>query len=122
MHNGISRLYETFGNGGADTEKRILQPEEYSRTWYRSESSVFGRDVVAARQQQLRAVGAAEHNSTSHNTHHFLENYYTKSKRSIEKPTLEGPAAYVIPADAADTNREIELLKVMNASMWRLSN
>ncbi len=24
MHNGISRLYETFGNGGADTEKRIL--------------------------------------------------------------------------------------------------
>ena len=35
MHNGISRLYETFGNGGADTEKRILSPEEYSRTWYR---------------------------------------------------------------------------------------
>ena len=35
MHNGISRLYETFGNGGADTEKRILEPEEYSRTWYR---------------------------------------------------------------------------------------
>ena len=35
MHNGISRLYETFGNGGADTEKRILDPEEYSRTWYR---------------------------------------------------------------------------------------
>src|SRR5271170_5489317 len=26
MHNGISRLYETFGNGGADTEKRILDP------------------------------------------------------------------------------------------------
>jgi hypothetical protein len=35
MHNGISRLYETFGNGDADTEKRILTPEEYSRTWYR---------------------------------------------------------------------------------------
>jgi hypothetical protein len=35
MHNGVSRLYETFGNGGADTLKRILQPEEYSRTWYR---------------------------------------------------------------------------------------
>jgi hypothetical protein len=26
MHNGISRLYETFGNGGADTEERILRP------------------------------------------------------------------------------------------------
>jgi cephalosporin-C deacetylase len=29
MHNGISRLYETFGNGGADTEKRILDPADY---------------------------------------------------------------------------------------------
>ena len=35
MHNGISRLYETFGNGGADTEKRVLSPYEYSRTWYK---------------------------------------------------------------------------------------
>src|ERR1700751_4607486 len=35
MHNGISRLYETFGNGGADTLERTLQPDEYSRTWYR---------------------------------------------------------------------------------------
>src|SRR6185312_8752591 len=34
MHNGISRLYETFGNGGADTEERILDPDEYARTWY----------------------------------------------------------------------------------------
>ena len=37
----------------------------------------------------------------SQHTHHFLENYYLKSKRSVQKPTLEGPAAYVIPADAA---------------------
>src|SRR5256714_478414 len=35
MHNGISRLYETFGNGGADTEERTLDPEDYSRTWWR---------------------------------------------------------------------------------------
>src|ERR1700674_4078428 len=34
-HNGISRLYETFGNGGADTVERELQPGEYERTWYR---------------------------------------------------------------------------------------
>ena len=26
MHNGISRLYETFGNDGADTRERTLQP------------------------------------------------------------------------------------------------
>jgi hypothetical protein len=28
-HNGISRLYETFGNGGADTVERTLSPSEY---------------------------------------------------------------------------------------------
>src|ERR1700758_3994969 len=37
MHNGISRLYETFGNGGADTLERTLDPEEYGRTWYRQD-------------------------------------------------------------------------------------
>ncbi len=35
MHNGVSRLYETFGNGGADTEERTLRPNEYARTWYK---------------------------------------------------------------------------------------
>src|ERR1035438_4595926 len=35
MHNGISRLYETFGNGGADTEERTLRPSEYARTWFK---------------------------------------------------------------------------------------
>ena len=49
----------------------------------------------------------------SQNTHHFLENYYLKSKRAVEKPSLEGPAAYVIPPDPAETNRQVELLKVM---------
>src|SRR6516164_1771219 len=28
LHNGISRLYETFRNGGADTLERKLDPEE----------------------------------------------------------------------------------------------
>ena len=35
-HNGISRLYETFGNSGsADTEERTLSADETSRTWFR---------------------------------------------------------------------------------------
>jgi hypothetical protein len=114
MHNGISRLYETFGNGGADTQKRILTPEEYSRTWYRQNPPLpivnwSQRDNNNYEQSALLSTISyfAQHG------HHFLENYYTKSKRSIQKPTLEGPAAYVIPADAAQTNREVELLKAL---------
>jgi len=114
MHNGISRLYETFGNGGADTEKRILEPEEYSRTWYRQNPPL---PIVNWSQRDNNNYEESALLTTisyfSQNTHHFLENYYLKSKRSVQKPTLEGPAAYVIPADPADANRQIELLKVM---------
>jgi hypothetical protein len=114
MHNGISRLYETFGNGGADTEKRILNPEEYSRTWYRANPPL---PIVTWSQRDNNNYEESALLTTisyfSQHTHHFLENYYLKSKRSVEKPTLEGPAAYVIPADPADANRQVELLKVM---------
>ena len=102
MHNGISRLYETFGNGGADTEKRILTPEEYSRTWYRQNPPL---PVVNWSQRDNNNYEETALLTTlsyfSQHTHHFLENYYLKSKRAIEKPTLEGPAAYVIAPDAA---------------------
>jgi len=114
MHNGISRLYETFGNGGADTEKRILKPEAYSRTWYRQNPPL---PIVNWSQRDNNNYEESALLSTlsyfSHNSHHFLENYYFKSKRAIQKPALEGPAAYVIPPDPAGTNREVELLKVL---------
>src|ERR1035438_2712169 len=114
MHNGISRLYETFGNGGADTQERILSPEESSRTWYRQNPPL---PVVEWSQRDNNNYEETALLSTisyfSRNTHHFLENYYLKSKRSIEKPGMAGPAAYVIPPDAAENNRMVELLKVL---------
>jgi hypothetical protein len=114
MHNGISRLYETFGNGGADTEKRILTPEEYSRTWYRQNPPL---PIVKWSQRDNNNYQQTALLSTlsyfSQHTHHFLENYYAKSKRATQKSTLEGPSAYVIPSDAASTSRAVELLKVL---------
>ncbi len=87
MHNGISRLYETFGNGGADTEKRILRPEDYSRTWYRQNPPL---PVVTWSQRDNNNYEETALLSTlsyfSQNTHHFLENYYIKSKRAVQKP------------------------------------
>src|ERR1700678_3124301 len=114
LHNGISRLYETFGNDGADTEKRILQPEEYARTCYRQTPPL---PVVKWSQRDNNNYEQSALLSTvsyfSHNTHHFLENFYGKSKRSILKPTVEGPAAYVLPANAAELNRQVQLLEVL---------
>jgi hypothetical protein len=114
LHNGISRLYETFGNGGADTEKRILQPEEYSRTWYRQNpppATVMWSQRNNNNYEQSALLTTLSY--FSHNTHHFLENYYIKSKRSVQKPLLEGPAAYVLPADPAEFNRQLQLLNIL---------
>jgi len=111
MHNGISRLYETFGNGGADTEKRILTPEDYSRTWYRQNPPL---PTVTWSQRDNNNYEETALLTTisyfSHNTRHFLEDYYLKSKHSIQKPQFEGPAAYVITNDAEHSNRVEELL------------
>ncbi len=114
MHNGISRLYETFGNGGADTQKRILTPEEYSRTWYRQNPPL---PVVTWSQRDNNNYEQSALLSTlsyfAQHGHHFLENFYAKSKRSILKPATNGPAAYVFPANEAELNRQLQLLTVL---------
>ncbi len=112
MHNGISRLYETFGNGGADTEKRILSPDQYSRTWYRPNppypTVVWSqRDNNNYEQTALLTTLAY----FARNSQHFLDNFYLKSKRSVEKPVNAGPAAYVLPKDDGALNRQVQLLK-----------
>jgi hypothetical protein len=114
LHNGISRLYETFGNGGADTEKRILSPEQYSRTWYRPNPPY--PTVVWSQRDNNNYEETALLSSLSyfaHNSKFFLNNFYLKSKRSILKPQDAGPAAYVLSNDERFLNRQIELLKVL---------
>ena len=55
-HNGISRLYETFGNGGsADTAGAHPRPERHAAELVQAEPAAAARDVVAPQQQQLRA-------------------------------------------------------------------
>ena len=58
-HNGISRLYETFGNAGADTLVRTLSPERLRTDLVQTESAAAACEMVTAQQQQLSADGAA---------------------------------------------------------------
>jgi hypothetical protein len=109
MHNGISRLYETFGNSGADTVDRILDPSEYARTWYRPNPPLpkvrwSQRDNNNYEQSGLLSTL----NYFADNDKLFLHNFYLKAKRSIEKPAANGPAAYVLPAD--DVHRDAQRL------------
>ncbi len=114
MHNGISRLYETFGNAGADTERRILTPDEYSRTWYRQNPpapSVLWSQRDNNNYEQTALLSTLSY--FAQNREHFLDNYYVKAKRSVAKPANAGPAAYVLSADPAYRNRQLALLRTL---------
>jgi Zinc carboxypeptidase len=115
-HNGISRLYETFGNGGADTLTRTLSPDEYSRTWYR-QNPPLPRAKWSQRNNNNYEETALliSLDYFNKNGKLFLKNFYLKAKRSIEKPKNEGPAAYVFPADDPRLGAQAELLRLLHA-------
>ena len=122
MHNGISRLYETFGNGGADTEERTLQPEEYARTWYR-QNPPLPKTLWSQRDNnnyEETALLTSLH-FFNENKRMFLKNFYLKAKRSTMKPTAEGPAAYVLSADDPRPGLQAELLQVLQKQAVEIS-
>ena len=114
LHNGISRLYETFGNGGADTVMRELRPDEYARTWYKQNPplpKVMWSQRNNNNYQQTGLLTSLHY--FAGNNKLFLRNFYLKSKRSILKAKTEGPAAYVLAADEPRPGAQAELLKVL---------
>jgi hypothetical protein len=117
-HNGMLRMYETFGNGGATTMKRRVAPPEgegggpfggrnqTSREWYRPWPPY--REVEWSMRNntnymQTGVLTALE--LTSAFPHAILENFYKKSRNSIQAGRAEAPHGYVIPAGQRDMTR-----------------
>jgi hypothetical protein len=121
-HNGIARLYETFGNAGADTVERTLSPNEYSRTWYRQNPPLpkakWSQRNNNNYQQSALLTSLYYFGS---NSKMFLKNFYLKSKRSVLKPKNEGPAAYVFPGDDTRLGNQAELLRTLQAQGVEIS-
>ena len=114
MHNGISRLYETFGNGGADTRVRTLEPDEYARTWYRPNPPLPKTLWSQRNNNNYEETGLLTSlHYFNENKRLFLKNFYLKSKRSIQKPSAEGPAAYVLPANEPRAAVQADLLHIL---------
>jgi hypothetical protein len=121
-HNGISRLYETFGNGGADTVERTLSPQEYSRTWYKQNPPLPKTLWSQRNNNNYEQTGLLTTLSYfSANSKLFLHNFYLKSKRSILKPKTEGPAAYVFPGDDPRPAGQAELLRTLQLQGCEIS-
>ncbi len=89
-------------SGTAERIRRseFWQPDEYERTWYKQNPPL---PVVEWSQRNNNNYEETALLTTisyfAHNTPQWLENYYLKAKRSIEKPEDFGPAAYVISSD-----------------------
>src|ERR1035437_2412899 len=99
-HNSIGRFYETFGAGGADTAIRNVSAASTSRTWFRP-NPPLPRVNWSLRNnvnmQESAILFAMDYTAT--NRKDFLSNFYLKSKRSMNKWSNEGPAAWVVPSD-----------------------
>ncbi len=122
MHNGISRLYETFGNGGADTVERTLPPDEYQRTWWRQNPPQPKTLWSQRDNNNYEETGLLTSlHYFSENSRLFLKNFYLKAKRSVSKPGNEGPAAYVFPGDEARPGAQAELLRVLQKQGCEIS-
>jgi hypothetical protein len=122
MHNGVSRLYETFGNGGADTVERTLDPEEYARTWFRQDPPLPKTLWSQRNNNNYEETGLLTSlHFFSEDKKFFLKNFYLKAKRSITKPTNEGPAAYVFPADDPRPGAQAALLAILRKQGCEIS-
>jgi hypothetical protein len=122
MHNGISRLYETFGNGGADTLDRTVSPREYARTWFKQNPPLPKARWSQRNNNNYEQTGLLTALSYyGENGKLFLKNFYLKAKRSILKPENEGPAAYVFPADDPRPGPQAELLRLLQKQGCEIS-
>ncbi|MEO6333350.1 MAG: M14 family zinc carboxypeptidase [Pyrinomonadaceae bacterium] len=123
-HNSIGRFYETFGNGGADTQVRSVGPQS-GRDWFRP-NPPLARVNWSIRNNinlQQSAILLAM-NQVANNKEKYLNNFYLKSKRSVAKARTEGPAAYVLPASEtrpAEQAEMLNLLKMQGVEIQRLN-
>jgi hypothetical protein len=125
-HNGMLRMYETFGNGGANTMKRTVTgggggggPEGAggsmtSREWYRPLPPY--RDVVWSMRNNTNymesaILSALEFTSSFSKT--VLENFYNKSRNSIQSGKTEPPFGYIFPAGQRDMTRVAFIVNVL---------
>jgi hypothetical protein len=121
-HNGISRLYETFGNGGADTFERRLSAAETARSWYKQNPPLPVAKWSQRNNNNYQQTGLlVSLNHFADNKNLFLKNFYLKSKRSILKPKTEGPAAYVFPGDDPRPGPQADLLRIMQMQGCEIS-
>ncbi len=96
--NSNGRFYETFGNSVPGTYERKLSKRQTSREWYRSNPPLEKAMWSLRNNTNYMETGVLLALAyTADNAETVVENFYLKSKRSVEKGRSEAPYAWVIP-------------------------
>jgi hypothetical protein len=132
-HNGLVRMYETFGNGGATTMKRRVArseagagPDQTSREWYRPSPPY--KEVVWSMRNNTNYMQTAVLSAlqlTAEFPRLVLENFHAKSRNSIESGRSKAPFGFVIPAGQRDRTRItrlVNLLRVQGIEVGRAAS
>lgn len=110
-HNGMLRMYETFGNGGANTMKRKVDTTEggtgpSQRQWYRPMPPYKEVEWSMRNNTNYMQTGvlsalelAAAHPRV------LVENFYRKSRNAVADGEKGAPYGWVIPAGQKDPTR-----------------
>ena len=112
LRNSIGRFYETYTSFGAECDTARLGPAQTSIEWYRPNPPLNGvrwciRNNI--NYQQSGVLVALDY--VASNGPRFLENFWLKSRRSVERGRHEAPYAWVIPAGQP---RRIEAAELAN--------
>ena len=112
LRNSVGRFYETYTGFGADCDTARLNPTQVTTEWYRPNPPL--QDVRWCirnniNYQQSGALVALDY--VARNGPQFLENFWVKSRRAVERGRAGPTRAWVIPAAQP---RRIEAAELVN--------
>ena len=110
--NAIGRFYETYTSFGAECDTARIGPSQRSVEWFRPNPPLDGvrwciRNNI--NYQQSAALVALDY--VARNGPQFLENFWLKSRRAVERGRTTAPYAWLIPAGQP---RRIEAAELVN--------
>lgn len=112
MRNSVGRFYETYTSFGAECDTARLNASATSIEWYRPNPPIDGirwciRNNI--NYQQSGVILALQY--VARNASLFLENFWLKSKRAVERGRTGSPSLWHVPADQP---RRIEAAELVN--------
>ncbi len=131
-HNGMLRMYEIFGNGGANTmHRRVVGggpggggggANQTTREWYRPVPPYREVDWSMRNNTNYSQTGVLSAlQLTAAFPQIILENFYKKSRNSIDSGKKEAPYGYIFPADQDQTRVAfaINILRIQGVEVGR---